>query len=114
MSPYNIVYVPLGQVRKEWLGTRGRGIEQLRCLGQHSHIYDDVFGFEFRPLGFLWVVYPDGYQVTWGDLIPAKHALLEPRVTLPGNLRGDYATLLLTNPDAHLQDSTQELLHWMV
>lgn len=114
MSPTTTVYIPLGEVKEEWLEARGRGIEQLQCLGQHSRIYEDVFGREFRPLGFLWVVYPDGHQVTWGDLIPAKHALSQPLVTLPGNLSGEFATLLLTNPDGHLQDSTQELLHWMV
>lgn len=109
-----LVYIPLVEVRREWLDTRGRGLQQLHTLGRHSHIYQDVFGREFHPQGFLWVEYPDGHRVTWGDMVAAKHAVIPPQVTLPGNLGGGYATLILTNPDGHLQDSTRELLHWMV
>ena len=108
------MYIPLAEVRREWLGARGRGLQQLHCMGHHSHIYQDVFGCEFRPLGFLWAEFPEGHLVTWGDIVAAKHASTQPRVTLPGNLGGGYATLTLTNPDGHLKDSTHELLHWIV
>lgn len=109
-----LVHIPLAEVRKEWLDSWGCGLQHLYTLGQHSRIYQDVFGREFKPLGLLRVEYPEGQHVTWGDMVVAKHAAVQPQVTLPGNLEGGFATLILTNPDGHLQDNTQELLHWMV
>jgi hypothetical protein len=108
------VYVPLDDVRREWLDARGRGTTQLKHLGHHSGIYKDVFGKEFHPQGYLWAEYPESHLVTWGDIIAAKYAVSQPKVTLPGNMDGTYATLILTNPDGHLGDNTQEVLHWMV
>ena len=88
---------------------------QLRTSGTHCHIYQDVFGYEFRPVGFLSVSYSEYYPVTWGNLIQAKHALEAPRVELHSlHLPDGYVSLALTNPDGHLLDNTQELLHWMM
>lgn len=108
------VLVPLEEVREEWLGPLGRGICQLQTAAHHCNIYRDVFGTVFRPSGFLKVLYSDVHEVTWGDMIPAKHTLHQPRVILPSTLRENYASLTLTNPDGHLQENSQELLHWMV
>lgn len=108
------MYVDLAEVRKTWLERRGGGLVQLSTSGKHCHVYQDVFGCEFWPLGCLEVSYSDTHPVTWGDMIPAKQALSEPRVTLPDALSGSYATLLLTSPDGHLQDNMRELLHWMM
>lgn len=123
------LYIPLEEVRREWLGqeeagsgqgevawlkTKPQGIRQLQVLGHHSNIYQDVFGLDFHPLGFLDISYPSGQHVMWGEVIGAKHTISQPKVTLPDHLASGYATLTLTNPDGHLQDHTQELLHWMV
>lgn len=112
------MYVPLDEVEREWLGAcRGRGMHQLKAAGLHSHIFEDVFGREsFQPLGFLNISYSALHRVTWGDIIPAKATLHPPPVvTLPSDMKGNYASLLLTDPDSHLRDtSSQELLHWMV
>lgn len=113
MSLFCVVYIPLEEVRSVWLAPRGQGFRQLQTSGLHSNIYNDVFGAVFRPLGFLEVSYSNCH-VTWGDVIPAKDALVQPKVILPHQLKGDYASLILTNPDGHLHDNTQELLHWMV
>ena len=110
-----LVYVPLEEVRKECLDVRwGRGLHQLETAGNHSNIYQDVFGDIFRPLGFLEVLYPEHNKVSWGNLIEAKNTLSQPQVTLPAHLLGNYATLILTDPDGHLQEGSGELLHWMV
>ena len=109
-----IVFVPLDEVRREWLGGRGRGLHQLRSLGLHSLIYQDVYGQEFMPQGILGVSYLAGPQVTWGDIVVAKDATAAPQVTLPSDPKHGYATLTLTNPDGHLQQQSQELLHWMM
>lgn len=108
------MYVDLTDVRKEWLSPRGRGLQQLRTSGLHCNVYQDVFGCDFWPRDILEVCYQDSHLVTWGDVLQAKLALSQPRVTLPQNMAGKYATLLFTNPDGHLQDHMKEVLHWMV
>lgn len=126
------VYIPLNEVKQEWMGPRGHGVDQLRVMGLHSHIYQDAFGMSFLPHGFLGVSYSQVHHVTWGSVLKAKHAQAPPTVMLPYPLtpmnkwgrfiarplcRGpkvNYVTLTLTNPDGHLLDSSQELLHWMV
>jgi len=109
-----VVYVPLDEVRKVWLGPKGRGLYQLKTAGLHSRIYQDVFGHTFWPLGVLEVSYSNSHQVTWGDMIDAKNTTSPPSVQLPTKLNGEFATLVLSDPDSHLQESSQELLHWMV
>lgn len=97
-----------------WLSPNGRGMHQLQTSGLHSRIYQDVFGHVFWPRSTLEISYSNCHHVLWGDVIAAKHTSSQPKVTLPSQLKGEYATLVFTNPDGHLQDSTQELLHWMV
>lgn len=89
-------------------------MDQLQCIGEHSHIYQDVFGGVFRPAGELGVCYGDNDHVVWGDVMAAKLTLSPPKVTFPSHLPHQYTTLVLSNPDGHLQDHMQELLHWMV
>ena len=108
------VHVPLSEVRKAWLGSRGRGMDQLQSAGKHSQVYQDVFGGVFRPGGELGVCYGESDHVAWGDVLAAKLVSSPPKVILPKLLPHQYATLILSNPDGHLQDPMQELLHWMV
>lgn len=109
------VHVPLDEVRHCWLDVRGRGLHQLQTSGTHCHIYQDIFGAEFRPQDFLSISYSDCHPVSWGNLIAAKHTLYPPRIILLSqHLPSGYASLILTDPDGHLLDNTQELLHWMM
>ena len=109
-----LVFVPLDEVKRDWLDPRGKATNQLQTIGIHDHIYQDVFGIVFRPLGFLEVCYMPLHHVKWGDVMPAKNMASAPVVSLPKGLKGKYASLIMTNPDGHLQDSTKELLHWFV
>ncbi len=107
--------VSLDLVQSEWRERTGR--HHLRNIGLHSAIYQDVFGSVFHPQGFLEVKYSTPeytHSVEQGNLLPAACACREPVVTLPEGLKGNYSTLLLTDPDGHLTDGTMELLHWMM
>ena len=109
------MYVPLDDVWRGWTEPRGRGLHQLQTAGEHCHVYQDVFGGLFRPLGFLNISYANAHSVAWGNLIVATDALNPPTVTLQSEqLPPGYASLVLTNPDGHLLDNTKDLLHWMM
>lgn len=104
--------VPLESVQKEW--EQFEGPKHLQTIGNHFHIYKDVFGGEFKPLTFLQVRY-GAQQVMRGNILKAKEALHPPDVAFPP-LRDTNAlwTLVLTNPDGNLVNNHAELLHWMV
>ncbi len=107
--------VPLDLVQSEW--KEGTGRHHLRNIGLHCAIYQDVFGSVFHPRGFMDIQYStseDTHSVEQGNLLPVSCACVEPVVTLPEGLEGNYSTLLLTDPDGHLTNGTMELLHWMM
>ncbi len=126
------VVIPLDVVKNEWEGPRGLGRRQLKTMGLHSNIFQDVYGAMFEPQGLMDISYSDVHHVTWGRVIEARHAQDSPTVMLPSQLyplspwgryatkknpkypEVKYATLTLTNPDGNLLDSSQEVLHWMV
>ena len=106
-----LVFVPLSEVHSDW--QRLHGLEHLQTIGHHFNIYSHVFGFHFRPRGSITVTYPGEHEVHRGNIITAEEASLQPTVTLPPDLTG-YSTLVFSNPDGHLYDSSQEVLHWMM
>ena len=52
------VLVPLAEVCSDWKLERGQ--RHLQSIGQHFHMFADVFGFTFMPQGFLKVIYRGG------------------------------------------------------
>ena len=108
------VFIPLSEVQKEW--REHRGLEHLHTVGLHDNIFTDIFNGEFRPRGFLRITYGDSNVIHHGNLLTPGQTSDAPQVQLPQEMsRGEgYASLLLTNPDGHLRDSTLQVLHWMM
>eukprot|EP00731_Ephydatia_muelleri_P036084 Em0200g3a len=104
--------VPLDDVQKEW--KQFEGPKHLQTIGNHFHIYQDVFGCEFRPQTFFTVRY-GSHQVMRGNILNAAETMDPPQVTLPPASKHDVLwTLVLSNPDGNLINNHAELLHWMV
>ena len=115
--PFISVFVPLSDVQAEW--RYHRGLQHLHTIGVHNRIFSDVFNTEFRPKGFISVVYGDSSEsniVHHGNLLTPAQASAPPKVQLPQELKKleGFVSLLLTNPDGHLRDNTLEILHWMM
>lgn len=124
--------VPLESVQNEW--EQYEGPKHLQTVGNHFHIFKDVFGGEFRPRTFFKVRH-GSHQVLRGNILNAaevtrtllppalhlnlpfgllKQTLQPPDVTLPSPERDELWTLVLSNPDGNLRNYHTELLHWMM
>ena len=94
----------------------------LSSVSIHNRLFSDIFKTEFRPKAFISVTYGGDSDdsavdvVHHGNLLTPAQASAPPRVQLPQELKKTegYATLMLTNPDGHLRDSSLEVLHWMM
>ncbi len=80
------VVIPLDVVKNEWEGPRGLGRRQLKTMGLHSNIFQDVYGAMFEPQGLMDISYSDVHHVTWGRVIEARHAQDPPTMMLPSQL----------------------------
>ena len=64
------------------------------------------------------ITYEEGREVCRGNLLYPRQVSEPPLVSLPLKTpceEGDgLYTLVLTNPDGHLQDNKKEVLHWMM
>ena len=112
------VFIPLSDVQAEW--RHHWGLQHLHTIGKHNRLYTDVFNCEFRPKAFISVAYGDTesdiHVVHHGNLLTPTQVANPPKIRLPHELKKveGYASLLLTNPDGHLQDNALEVLHWMM
>ena len=114
------VFIPLPSVQSEW--RHHRGLQHLHTVGIHNRLFSDIFKTEFRPKAFISVAYGGDSDdsavdvVHHGNLLTPAQASAPPNVQLPQELKKTegYATLMLTNPDGHLRDSSLEVLHWMM
>ena len=94
----------------------------LSSVSIHNRLFSDIFKTEFRPKAFISVTYGGDSDdsavdvVHHGNLLTSAQASAPPKVQLPQELKKTegYATLMLTNPDGHLRDSSLEVLHWMM
>ncbi|KAJ1130154.1 hypothetical protein NDU88_008510 [Pleurodeles waltl] len=115
-SRLKTLQIPLHEVRAEW--ERTSGPYHLQHTAEHYGIYHDLFdAATFVPRVPLRVEYSLEQQwimpVYHGNVVAPSEALNPPQVTFDAD-KGSLWTLLLTNPDGHLQETNAEYVHWLL
>lgn len=114
----------MDEVKRDWLATSGQF--HIRDVAHHYGVYQHLFGDAFFvprvPLDIKYTLADDLLApVYYGNTIRPSDARDPPAVSfdstvnIPGNERGDSLwTLILTNPDGHLEESGKEYVHWFM
>lgn len=106
----------LDEVKTEWDKTVGP--DHIKIMAEHFGIFRDLFdGAHFMPTMPLAITYDyDDETVTpvyRGNHIQPSEASKAPQIHFKEEPNSLW-TLVLTNPDGHLLDSSAEYLHWFV
>ncbi|UYV62204.1 MRPL38 [Cordylochernes scorpioides] len=108
--------ISLEEARKNWL--KENGPEEIKRIAEHYGVYESLYqhGY-FLPYLPINIYYDyDAESVTpvyHGNIIYAKETQSAPTVKFNSGPE-DLWTLVLTNPDGHLEDNNSEYLHWLV
>ncbi|CAL4249939.1 unnamed protein product, partial [Meganyctiphanes norvegica] len=110
------VKLDLDLVQSEWEETSGP--HHIRTLAEHYGIFKDLFGKAyFVPRVILNINFNFDEEtvspVYRGNVIKPKEASNEPSVEFSSS-PDDLWTLILTNPDGNLKDSSKQCLHWFM
>ncbi|ELT90673.1 hypothetical protein CAPTEDRAFT_150382 [Capitella teleta] len=108
--------IPLDEVNELWM--QENGPKHVKKLAEHYGIFKDIFnGGFFLPVVPLDINYEyEGEFVNpvyRGNRISPFEAHKQPEVSFDP-AEGSLWTLILTNPDGHLQDNESEYLHWLI
>ncbi|XP_008102612.2 large ribosomal subunit protein mL38 [Anolis carolinensis] len=108
--------IPLDDVKAEWERTSGPYHRQQ--IAEHYGLYRDLFDDAmFVPQVLLRVEYDQDEEyvmpVYHGNIITPTEAFNPPKISFEAE-EGSLWTLLLTNLDGHLRDSSMEYVHWLV
>lgn len=109
--------VSMDQVNAEH-EANGGFFNELMMASENYGIFQDLFnGAYFCPILKLDIRYQDeefSTPVCRGNVVKPKEASQEPIVGFDSDSTESLWTLILTNPDGHLTDSSAEYLHWMI
>ncbi|XP_072013325.1 large ribosomal subunit protein mL38-like [Amphiura filiformis] len=109
--------VPLDDVYDESSGSSGQF--QTRRMAHHYGIFADLFdSADFLDVVPMTICYEcsDGESVMpvyTGNVVTPTEACKAPSVSYDST-KDSLWTLMLTNPDGHLQDNQAEYIHWLV
>ncbi|XP_053151777.1 39S ribosomal protein L38, mitochondrial [Hemicordylus capensis] len=115
-SRLGTLLIPLEDVRAEWERTSGPFHKQR--MAEHYGLYRDLFdNATFIPIVPLRVEYNQDEEhimpVYHGNVVTPTEAFNLPEVSFEAE-EGSLWTLLLTNLDGHLLDTSMEYVHWLV
>lgn len=111
-------------MKRDWLTTSGQF--HIRDLAHHFGIFQHLFGDAYFvprvPLDIQFQLADDvmapvyyGNTIRPSDAQNAPHVRFDSTVNIPGNEAGDSLwTLVLTNPDGHLEQAGKEYVHWFM
>jgi large subunit ribosomal protein L38 len=117
----------LDVVKTDWLLSNGQ--QHIRDVAKHYGVYEHLFGKYaiFTPRVPMNIEYKVGenqfHPVHYGNLIKPSDAEKQPDVSFDATIKltstksesdNTLWSLLLTNPDGHLQDSEKEYVHWFI
>ncbi|XP_054748211.2 large ribosomal subunit protein mL38-like [Lytechinus pictus] len=108
--------IPLDQVKEVWEETSGP--YHIRDVASHYGIFKDLFdGASFVPYVPLSISYSqtsgEHVPVFRGNIVTPSESARAPDVNYSAS-DDSLWTLLLTNPDGHLQDNNAEYVHWLI
>lgn len=95
------------------------GAEHIRKIAHHYNVYRDLFKHgDFLPLVHMDIDYDcreedEVNPVFYGNELLPTEVQSAPTVTMEADSERLY-TLLLTNPDEHLEDNGREYAHWLI
>ncbi|CAK8683945.1 unnamed protein product [Clavelina lepadiformis] len=109
--------VDIDQFLEDWEGSPDEARDVFN-VAHHYNIYRDLFGHgHFYPVVPMNIAFPGKDEllnpVYYGNEISPSEAASTPEVSFvskPDNLW----SLIVTNPDEHLEDNDKEYLHWFV
>lgn len=116
--------VDIEKVESEWFKTSGP--HHIRRIAEHFRVFEHLFGAAyFIPRVALHINYAHEdslIPVFFGNLLKPRECQNQPEVTFDPSfsMTGDKPetatlwTLLMTNPDGHLERENSEYVHWMV
>ena len=116
---YISVEVDLDVVREEWLKTSGPF--HIRKIAEHYGVFQHLFGDAyFVPRLNLDISFND-HPVYFGNILKPQDLKNSPQVSFDdkfnygnGLEENTFWTLIMTNPDGNLADSTKECVHWFM
>ncbi|XP_071785241.1 large ribosomal subunit protein mL38-like [Asterias amurensis] len=108
--------VSLDEVKAEWEQTSAP--YHIRRIAHHYGIFKDLFdSADFLPQVMMKIDYRVDAEHTMpvftGNVVTPTEASQPPDINYTST-NDKLWTLLLTNPDGHLQDNSKEYVHWMI
>lgn len=117
LSRHRELNLDIDSTIEDWQRSKS-GIKSVQQVAHHYNIFTDLFGDkDFHSVIPMEIMYPasDEYvnPVYIGNELAPFEVKLQPHIQYDAGVDKLY-TLLLTNPDGHLEDNDMEYVHWLV